>query len=238
MKYTVSNQMIPFSRDSVELIDYIDLMRELTEDQFSDAVSDLEKRSEGMRKGDSFSFKVEGFDSVTVTVADLNEEEEASIKEKDRQNRRTEIGYTCDEWRCVGGGGSIDSGVAGALGEDVASVFVSNVYDSDDNVVGELKTTGNTNFPVEMALGRWEDENLYEHPEDHLLELVWDDDCPYEAILHSSECLNQMTVKEKKRLKKSSSDDVYIVEIEGEDVEINIIKCDGCEPVDDDVDVF
>lgn len=246
MKFKISTQLSPVSRTASEIIDFIDIAETLSEDEFVAAISKLQQRFEGARIGDSGSLSVPGYEVVVIRVSELSEAEAAAITKQDIEARRHSSGYTYGEWELLskGGPGRTDW-TRGTRHAETASVYALPILDANNSEVDSLITEGGMGTDeVKRSTARqmfkvWIETKLYADDPEKLLELFWDDDYPYTAILHRQECLPHLSRSRKRHLTKLDADGGFKWDIEGIPSEIPFEICEGCEPpvpIEDDAD--
>ena len=242
MKFKISTQMSPFSRTAAEVIKFVDIDKHLSSTEVDAEAEKLEQRFKGNRIGDSGSLtlrKGTQLDTtVIVRVAELSEDEHATLIAKDIDARRHASGYTYGEWELIskGGPGRTDW-TRGTRHAETASVYALPILDADNQEVDRLiHSSGMGTDEVKHHTARrmfekWLDEQLYADDPEKLLELFWDDDYPYAALLHRPECLPNLERYRKRRFEKLDADGAFAWDIEGEIVQIPIETCEGCEPL-------
>ena len=238
MKFTVSTQMSPVKRTAVEIIKFVDIGEHLSRDEVGIKAAELEQSLKGGRVGDSCSLTlrkgVELDETVVVTVAELSEAEQVALVKKDIDDRRHKSGYTYGEWeRLSKGGASYDRGIKQI---EWASEYALPILDENNVEVdrltheGELATREVSLTTARQMFEKWIDEKLYADDPEKLLEVFFDDDYPYEAVLHCPDCLPNLSRHRKRRFYKLDVDGGFEWDIEGSLVQIPIEKCEGCRP--------
>ena len=241
MKFKISTQMSPFSRTAAEVIEFVDIDKHLSSTEVDTEAEKLEQRFKGHRIGASGSLtlrKGTQLDTtVIVTVAELSEAEQAALTQKDIEARRHTSGYTYAEWELIskGGPGRTDW-TRGTRHAETASVYALPILDADNQEVDRLiHSSGMGTDEVKRNTARrmfdkWIDEKLYADDPEKLLELFWDDDYPYAALLHRPECLPNLERYRKRRFEKLDEDGGFAWDIEGDFVQIPFETCAGCKP--------
>ena len=237
MKFRVSTQMSPVSRTAVEVIEFVDIDEFLTLDEVDTEASKLEKRFEGSRIGacGSLTLRKGSFEkTVTVTVTELSEAEADILRQADIENRRHASGYTYGEWELIsrGGPGTITRGIRHP---ETPNVHELPILNKDNKEVDRIRQTALTTVEVRAIVAqqifeKWIDEKLYADDPEKLIELLWDDDYPYQAVGHLPECLPHISRDKKRRFYSSDKNGGIEWDIEGILTEIPLKKCKGCKP--------